>query len=118
MTTDQPPRDHAPPEADDDDRDFEDHVKSRSTWLRLLFMLVFIALYAVSRLVVIAVVVLQFLWALFTGRVNARLTALGHSLAVYTLEIIDFLTYNTEARPFPFDKDWPLTDTDDDSAAS
>ncbi|MDH4108573.1 MAG: DUF4389 domain-containing protein [Gammaproteobacteria bacterium] len=114
MTTDHPPRDHALPDAEHDDRDLEDHVKSRSTWIRLLYMLVFCALYAVSRLVVFAVVVLQFLWVLFTGAVNAKLTVLGHSLATYTAEIIDFLTFNTDAKPFPFDKDWPVEAVDDD----
>jgi len=114
MTIDQPPRDHATPDTDEEDRDFEDHVKSRSTWTRFLFMLVIIALYAVSRLVVFAVVVLQFLWVLFTGRTNAKLTVLGHSLAIYTAEIIDFLTYNTDVKPFPFDRDWPVEPSDDD----
>ena len=105
MTIDQPPRDHATPDTDDKERDFEDHVKSRSTWTRFLFMLVFIALYAVSRLVVFATVVLQ---------ANAKLTVLGHSLAIYTAELIDFLTYNTDVRPFPFDRDWPVESSDDD----
>lgn len=114
MTIDQPPRDHATPDIDDEDRDFEDHVKSRSTWTRFLFMLVFIALYALSRLVVFAAVVLQFLCVLFTGRTNAKLTVLGHSLAIYTAEIIDFLTYNTDVKPFPFDKEWPVKSSDDD----
>jgi len=114
MTIDQPPRDHATPDIDDEDRDFEDHVKSRSTWTRFLFMLVFIALYALSRLVVFAAVVLQFLCVLFTGQTNAKLTVLGHSLAIYTAEIIDFLTYNTDVKPFPFDQEWPVKSSDDD----
>jgi len=115
MTIDQPPRDHATPDTDDDERDFEDHVKSRSTWTRFLFMLVFFALYAVSRPVVFAVVVLQFLWVLFTGKSNEKLTVLGHALAIYTAEIIDFLTFNTDVRPFPFDRDWPAEPGGDES---
>lgn len=112
MTADDQPLDHAPPGGTKPDSapDIEQNIKSRSTWLRLLFMLVCVALYAVTRVVVFAVVVLQFFWALLTSEPNARLTALGHSLALYTCEIIDFLTYVTEVRPFPFDKDWPLGD--------
>ncbi len=87
--------------------DIEQNLKSRSTWLRLVFMLVCVGLYAVTRVVVFAVVALQFFWALFTSEPNVRLTALGHSLALYTCEIIDYLSYFTEERPFPFDKDWP-----------
>jgi fatty acid desaturase len=87
--------------------DVKDNVKSRSTWLRLFFMLVVLLLYAVSRVVTGAVVVLQFFWVLFTGHTNKKLEHLGQSLATYTYQIIRYLTYNTEERPFPFDVDWP-----------
>lgn len=83
------------------------NLKSRSTWLRLFFMLVVVLLYSVSRLVVSAVVVLQFFWVLFTGETNKRLVNLGQALATYTYQIICYLTFNTEERPFPFDADWP-----------
>ncbi|MGB5352108.1 MAG: DUF4389 domain-containing protein [Woeseia sp.] len=87
----------------------EENVKSRSTWLRLLFMIVCGFLYAVSRLVVFFVVVLQFFWLLFTGDPNARLTAAGQSLATYTYQLLRYLTFNSNTRPFPFDDDWPTS---------
>jgi hypothetical protein len=86
---------------------FEENVKSRSTWLRLVFMIIMVVLYGVSRVVVGAVVVLQFLWVLFTGSINKKLEQLGQSLATYTYQIIRYLTFNTDERPFPFDSDWP-----------
>jgi len=88
----------------------EENVKSRSTWLRLLYMVVFGALYALSRFVVFAVVVLQFFWLLFTGSANPKLTAAGQSLATYTYELVRYLTFASDVRPFPFDADWPSTD--------
>ncbi len=102
---DEPPRDYAsgPPKRPA----FEEHLKSRSTWLRLLFMIVMVVFYAVSRLVVTLVVVVQFLHVLFTGETNERLKHLGRSLAAYTLQILLYLTFNTEERPFPFDAEWP-----------
>lgn len=84
-----------------------ENVKSRSTWLRLFFMLVVMLLYSVSRAVVGIVVLLQFFWVLLTGETNARLGRLGRSLATYTYQIVQYLTFNTEDRPFPFDLDWP-----------
>lgn len=109
MTADDRPLDHVPPEDTvvEDPPDIQENLKSSSTWLRLLFMLVCSALYAVTRFVVFAVVVLQFFWALLTSEPNEKLTALGHSLALYSCEIIDYLTYYSEERPFPFDRDWP-----------
>ncbi len=75
--------------------------------MRLLFMLVITFLYSVSRIIVGAVVVVQFFWVLFTGETNQKLRVFGKSLATYTNQIILYLTFNTEERPFPFDLDWP-----------
>jgi len=44
---------------------------------------------------------------LFTAETNKALEQLGQSLATYTYQIVRYLTYNTEERPFPFDLDWP-----------
>ena len=93
---------------DRDPPDIEANITSRSTWLRLGFMIVLGALYALSRIVVFAVVVLQFLWALITSEPNRKLTEFGHSLALYTAELIDYLCYVSDERPFPFEKDWPI----------
>src|SRR5690606_37202366 len=102
-----PPGDYAPEPEPEREPTLEDHIKAKATWLRLLFMIVMLVLYSISRIVVIAVVVIQFLYVLFTGRTNERLLGLGQSLATYTYQIVQYLTYNTEQRPFPFDLDWP-----------
>lgn len=80
---------------------------SRKIWWRLLFMLILLVLYGVSRVVMTAVVILQFFWVLFTAEPNEPLLKLGQSLATYIYQIIRYLTFNSEERPFPFDRDWP-----------
>lgn len=85
----------------------EKNVKSRSSWIRLLYLLVFSLLYLVSRFVVLAVVVLQAAWLLFTGQPNPRLAAAGQSLATYTYQLVSYLTFASDRRPFPVDDDWP-----------
>ena len=74
--------------------DVSQHVKSRSTWVRLVFMLLF------------AVAALQFLFMLFSGETNERLTRFGLNLARFIQQVAQFLTCNTEVMPFPF-SDWP-----------
>lgn len=112
MTTSDQPMDHVPPGADKQKRsersDLERHMLSRSTWIRLLFMIVFAFLYGLSRVVTAAVVVIQFFHVLFTGDINDRLKTFGHSLAIYSFEIVDYLTFNTETKPFPLGSDWPI----------
>lgn len=111
MTTSDQPMDHAPPHADSErskePSELEKNVKSRSTWMRLVFMLISLALLAVSRVVTGAVVIIQFFTVLLTGKAHDQLKDWGHSLAIYSYEVVDFLTFNSEIRPFPFDADWP-----------
>ncbi|MCI0516988.1 MAG: DUF4389 domain-containing protein [Woeseiaceae bacterium] len=124
MTDATQPRDHAPGDNLHDDTDdvpnsssLEQNVKSKATWLRLFFILVFAFLYFVSRVVLFAVVLLQFFWLLFNGVINEPLRALGQSLATYTYQIVRFLTFNTNVRPFPFDTPWPPSMAIEDAPA-
>jgi hypothetical protein len=109
MAADEQPRDHVSTDEapSEETNDIQQNIKSRSTWVRALFMVIVLALYFVSRLVVLAVIVLQFLYVLFTRETNKQLLEFGHSLALFTCESIDFLTYNSENKPFPFDNEWP-----------
>lgn len=111
MTTSDSPMDHVPPNADSDGKsersDLEKNVTARSTWLRLIFMIICGFLWGISRVVTAAVVVIQFFYVLLSGDTNDQLKTLGHSLAIYSFEVTDYLTFNTESRPFPFDRSWP-----------
>lgn len=89
------------------DSQITENLKSKSLWMRLLFMLIVVFLYSVSRIVVGAVVIMQFAWKLFSGKTNDKLLELGKSLAVYTQQVIMYLTFNSEQRPYPFDLEWP-----------
>jgi hypothetical protein len=110
--TDQP-MDHAPHEGVADESstqsELEKNIKSQATWLRLFFMIVLGVLYALSRLVILAVIVIQFFHVLLQGKKNEGLLAFGHSLAIYSYEVVDYLTFNRDERPFPFDSSWPTS---------
>jgi hypothetical protein len=94
-------------DAGSDSEQIKRNLKRSSTWVRLLFMLVFLAIYMITRIVFGAVVVFQFLWVLFTAETNKPLTELGQSLATYTYQIMRYLSFNSEDKPFPFSADWP-----------
>jgi hypothetical protein len=87
--------------------ELEQNLRARSTWLRLVFMIVIAICHEVARLVGGVIVLLQFLHVLFTGKPNARLLDAGLSLAQYVYQVVEYLTFNTEVRPFPFDAEWP-----------
>ena len=107
---DEPPQDHVPPESGSEPQsrlsEIGEHLKSRDSWLRLLFMVLFVVLFIISRFVVFAVMILQALFLLLSGKRNDRLAGFGASLAVYSLELVAYLTLASERQPFPF-SDWP-----------
>lgn len=89
-----------------DNETLKNNVTSASHWLRLLYMLLFVVLLYVAAWVMTFVVILNFLFALFSGSPNANLRRFGDSLGRYIFEALQFLTYNRERKPFPF-SDWP-----------
>ncbi len=87
-------------------QEIKTHLSNRATWLRLLFMLLFVLIFNLAELVLGFAVLFQFVHALITGRASARVGNFGESLGRYVYQILRYLTYNTEDRPFPF-ADWP-----------
>jgi hypothetical protein len=71
-------------------------------------MLIFAAIGALVRMLLWAVILLQVASTLLTGKANKNILNLGRSLSVYTYHILLFMTFNTEALPFPF-SDWNQT---------
>lgn len=82
------------------------NLLSSRHWLRLLFMLLFAGLLQVAGIIMWIVVGLQFIFSLITGQDNLNLRRFGHSLSTYIYQSLQFLTYNSEEKPFPF-ADWP-----------
>lgn len=114
MTSNDQPMDHVPHDGIASDTsepsDLEKNVKSRTTWLRLFFMIILAFLYTLSRFVIAAVVIIQFFHVLLQGVKNESLLSFGHSLAIYSYEVVDYLTFNREEKPYPFDSSWPTSD--------
>ena len=80
----------------------EDNLTRVETWKRLLFMLLFAAIYGLVKILIGAVVLLQFGFVLVTNRCNANLLTLGADLAEFVRQILLYLTFNSDERPFPF----------------
>lgn len=83
-----------------------DNLRRGPTWIRGLYMVLFAVLFNVAEIVLAAVAIFQFLAQLATGGVNRRLQAFGGNLAAYLQEIIAFLTYASDDKPFPVGP-WP-----------
>ena len=102
MSDHNPPADHVISDENGSGIPIEENIKSRSTWLRLLFMVIFYVIATGTCAVLSVVVVLGFFWVLFTGEKNSQLQQAGQVIAAYLYEIVRYLTFNTEDKPFPF----------------
>ena len=67
---------------------------------------------AIRLLFVVAVVILQFGFKFITGDTNAKLLSFNGSLNRYIYEILQFVSFRDDDKPFPFD-DWPSEPDDD-----
>ena len=106
MSDNNPPADDI---CDDENKTnpIEENLKSGTTWMRGLFMLISCFLSSVAFFVGSVIVVLGFFWVLFTGEVNRQIKEAGQSVAAYLYHIARYLTFNTEEKPFPMGGEWP-----------
>jgi len=74
---------------------------------RLIYMLLFIICYSIAEIVVASVVIFQFLHLLVLRAQNENLLRFGAELSRYIYQVLQFLNFNTNEKPFPVG-DWPV----------
>ena len=87
------------------DDNIKQSLKDNSTWMRILYMAIFVIIFNLVEILIAALVVFQLLVLLFTGEKNMRLVGFGGMLSQYAYRMLQFLTFNSEDKPFPF-ADW------------
>ncbi|PCJ28688.1 MAG: hypothetical protein COA96_00460 [SAR86 cluster bacterium] len=87
--------------------DLVDNIREPSVWIRITFMIAFaVVLNLIILPVIIVLVIAQALFSVLSGKNNDNLRFFGAALEKYVSQIIKFLTYNAETKPFPF-SDFP-----------
>ncbi|MDQ6976329.1 MAG: DUF4389 domain-containing protein [Mariprofundaceae bacterium] len=82
------------------------NLKRCDGWVRLLYMVVIFICYSISKMIVAAMAAFQIIMFVFTRSINTSLRDFGQNLSTYHYQVVRFLTFNAEKRPFPF-SDWP-----------
>ena len=94
-----------------------DNLRKTNSWIRLVFMIAFVVvLYLIIAPVILVIMIAQVLFTLLTGSQNTNLKDFSNALAQYIYQILKFLLYGIEDKPFPF-TDFPKV-RDDDSGGS
>jgi hypothetical protein len=85
------------------DRDeLKRHVSDKDTWMRFLFLVIFWAAFYIVATLTFAISLFQFLAKLFGGHNFPGLAEFGDNLASYQGQLVRFLTFSSDERPFPF----------------
>ena len=80
-----------------------DRIKDYNNWLRIFFMLSYSIVLLYILVPMIAVVMIAQVVCMFgIGKRNSNLTVFGESLVEYIQQMIDFLLYKSDDKPFPF----------------
>ncbi|MDQ6965405.1 MAG: DUF4389 domain-containing protein [Mariprofundaceae bacterium] len=89
-----------------DTQGVKENIQDGGVWMRLLFMLLFSIIYSVAEVVLVMVVVFQFFCVLFSGKRNDQVLSLGAQISFFIYQVLRYLTYNSDERPYPFSA-WP-----------
>lgn len=93
--------------ASDKTEDIKTKLLNPTHWIRALIMVVmFLALKWIVMFIVAIAGIVQWVLTLIMGEPNAQLRDFTASLNQYGYQIMQFVTLNSDERPFPF-SDWP-----------
>ena len=84
----------------------KENVKNVDVWIRGLFIVIFGVILYILFGVIWLLVIFQFLTKVITGNLNQNLSKFSTSLTEYAFQILLYITYQSEERPFPFSP-WP-----------
>jgi hypothetical protein len=84
----------------------KEHAKDVDVWIRGLFILVFGVLFYVLFWIILLLVLFQFVTKVITSKLNEQLMQFSNGLTQYAFQILNYMTFQSEVRPFPFSA-WP-----------
>jgi len=83
------------------DIDKEEILKT-SKWIRFIFMVVYAFVINFALTISIGLAFIQFLFFLFTSKVNESIASINSHIIDFFNDSIAFLLFQTEEKPFPF----------------
>lgn len=94
--------------------DIKENAKNVDVWTRGLFIVIFAVIFYFLFALIWLVVIFQFIMKLITNELNEQLLGFCDSLIKYVSQILFYITFKSEERPFPFSP-WPQTEPEEKS---
>lgn len=80
----------------------KDNAKNIDTWLRGFFILIYGVIFYFLYGLIWLLVIFQFVTKVLTGGLNSNLEQFSTRMTCYAMQILNYITYQSEERPFPF----------------
>jgi hypothetical protein len=84
------------------DQSLKEKLSAKSKWIRFVYMLFFLVVTFIVKLILWFITAFQFVVVLFTDHPNKIVLDFGDHLSNYIYQIFRFLSYNSDEKPFPF----------------
>ena len=80
----------------------KDEILKTSKWIRFIFMVLYAFVINFALTISIGLAFIQFLFVLFTSRVNTSISSINSHVLEFFNDSLMFLLFQTEEKPFPF----------------
>ena len=92
----------------------KDELLDLTKWQRFFFMVIYS--FAINGIVGILIIIaaIQFFFYLFTSKINNQLQTANNWLHGFFSDSLDFLSFNTDSKPWPFNDKTEASDSNED----
>ena len=92
----------------------KDELLDIKKWQRLFFMVIYGAAINFVVSILIILVAIQFIFYLFTSKTNNQLQSANNWLQGFFNDSLNFLSFNTDSKPWPFSDKQEVSVSNDD----
>ena len=92
----------------------KDELLDIKKWQRLFFMVIYGAAINFVVSILIILVAIQFIFYLFTSKTNNQLQSANNWLQDFFNDALNFLSFNTDSKPWPFSDKYEVSDSNED----
>ena len=92
----------------------KDELLDIKKWQRLFFMVIYGAAINFVVSILIILVAIQFIFYLFTSKTNNQLQSANNWLQGFFNDALNFLSFNTDSKPWPFSDKYEASDSNED----
>jgi len=66
------------------------------------YIVLYAIFYSIAEIVLSAIVIFQFIHNMLKDDVNLRLKTLSKQINTYVYDVLQFVTFNSDSKPYPF----------------